>query len=53
MPHALGPIDLTEIDVFEMPGVISDVFSVSRDAVDDEIITLGRIDNRSCSTVNE
>ncbi|HEU5408043.1 MAG TPA: hypothetical protein VFU48_09765, partial [Nitrospira sp.] len=48
MPHALGAIDLTEIDVIEMPGVIRDV---SRDAVENEILALGRNNNRSCSTV--
>lgn len=48
MPHALGAIDLTEIDVIEMPGVIRDV---SRDAVETEILALGRHNNRSCSTV--
>jgi hypothetical protein len=48
MPHALGSIDLTEIDVIEMPGVIRDV---SRDAVENEILALGRNNNRSCSTV--
>jgi radical SAM superfamily enzyme YgiQ (UPF0313 family) len=47
MPHALGAIDLTEIDVIEMPGVIRDV---SRDAVENEILALGR-NNRSCSAV--
>jgi radical SAM superfamily enzyme YgiQ (UPF0313 family) len=36
MPHALGPIDLTQVDVIEMPGVIRDV---SRDAVESEVIT--------------
>lgn len=48
MPHALGSIDLTEIDVIEMPGVIRDV---SRDAVENEILALGQNNNRSCSTV--
>lgn len=48
MPHALGSIDLTEVDVIEMPGVIRDV---SRDAVENEILALGRNNNRSCSTV--
>ncbi|WHZ28787.1 MAG: hypothetical protein OJF51_003585 [Nitrospira sp.] len=47
MPHALGAIDLTEIDVIEMPGVIRDV---SRDAVENEILALGR-NNKSCSVV--
>jgi radical SAM superfamily enzyme YgiQ (UPF0313 family) len=47
MPHALGAIDLSEIDVIEMPGVIRDV---SRDAVENEILALGR-NNRSCSAV--
>ena len=36
MPHGLGPIDLTQVDVIEMPGVIRDV---SRDAVESEVIT--------------
>ena len=36
MPHALGDLDLTEVDVIEMPGVIRDV---SRDAVESEIIS--------------
>lgn len=36
MPHKLGPIDLTQIDVIEMNGVIRDV---SRDAVESEIIS--------------
>lgn len=49
MPRTLGPIDLTEIDVIEMPGVIRDV---SRDAVENEILALGRNNNRSCSTVD-
>jgi hypothetical protein len=49
MPHTLGAIDLTEIDVIEMPGVIRDV---SRDAVESEILALGRSNNRSCSTVD-
>ena len=35
MPHELGPIDLLETDVMEMPGVIRDV---SRDVVEDEIV---------------
>lgn len=48
MPHALGSIDLTEIDVLEMPGVIRDV---SRDAVENEILALGHNNARSCSTV--
>jgi hypothetical protein len=48
MPHALGPIDLTEIDVLEMPGVIRDM---SRDAVENEILALAVTHNRSCSTV--
>ena len=36
MPTNLGPIDLTQVDVIEMPGVIRDV---SRDAVESEIIS--------------
>jgi hypothetical protein len=48
MPHALGSIDLSEIDVIEMPGVIRDV---SRDAVENEILALGQNNNRLCSTV--
>jgi radical SAM superfamily enzyme YgiQ (UPF0313 family) len=36
MPHDLGPIDLTQVDVIEMPGVIRDV---SRDAVESEVIS--------------
>jgi hypothetical protein len=39
MPHALGPIDLAEVDVMEMPGVIRDV---SRDAVEEEILARSR-----------
>ena len=35
IPHALGPINLTEIDIMEMPGVIRDV---SRDVVENEIV---------------
>jgi hypothetical protein len=35
IPHALGPIDLTEVDMIEMPGVIRDV---SRDVVEGQII---------------
>ncbi len=35
MPHALGPIDLAEIDVMEMPDVIRDV---SFDVVENEIL---------------
>jgi len=48
MPHALGSIDLAEIDVIEMPGVIRDV---SRDAVENEILALGPSTNRSRNTV--
>jgi|GEM_PF-1206097 len=36
MPHQLGNIDLTLVDVMEMPGVIRDV---SRDAVESEIVS--------------
>lgn len=36
MPHDLGLIDLTRVDVIEMPGVIRDV---SRDAVESEVIS--------------
>lgn len=36
MPHELGPIDLTQVDVIEMPGVIRDV---SRDAVESEVLS--------------
>ena len=36
MPHDLGQIDLTQVDVIEMPGVIRDV---SRDAVESEVIS--------------
>jgi hypothetical protein len=36
MPHELGPIDLTQVDVIEMPGVIRDV---SRDAVESEVMS--------------
>ncbi len=36
MPHQLGNIDLTLVDVIEMPGVIRDV---SRDAVESEIVS--------------
>lgn len=39
MPHALGSIDLSEVDVMEMPGVIRDV---SRDAVENEILDRSR-----------
>ena len=39
MPHELGPIDLAEVDVMEMPGVIRDV---SRDAVEEEILARSR-----------
>ena len=39
MPHALGAIDLNEVDVMEMPGVIRDV---SRDAVEEEILARSR-----------
>lgn len=35
VPQELGPVDLTEVDVMEMPGVIRDV---SRDVVENEII---------------
>lgn len=34
IPHDLGSIDLTQVDVIEMPGVIRDV---SRDAVESEV----------------
>lgn len=36
MPYDLGSIDLTQVDVIEMPGVIRDV---SRDAVESEVIS--------------
>lgn len=36
IPHDLGAIDLTQVDVIEMPGVIRDV---SRDAVESEVVT--------------
>jgi radical SAM superfamily enzyme YgiQ (UPF0313 family) len=36
LPHSLGTIDLSQVDVIEMQGVIRDV---SRDAVESEIIT--------------
>jgi|CXWL01.1.fsa_nt_gi radical SAM superfamily enzyme YgiQ (UPF0313 family) len=49
MPHALGPIDLSEVDVMEMPGVIRDV---SRDAVENEIIALSR-KTTDCSSAVE
>ena len=35
VPHALGAVDLAEVDILEMPGVIRDV---SRDAVEQEIL---------------
>ncbi len=35
LPQALGPIDLTEVDVMEVPGVIRDV---SQDVVENEIL---------------
>lgn len=35
IPQELGPVDLTEIDVIEIPGVIRDV---SRDVVENEIV---------------
>lgn len=35
IPHALGPLDLTEVDLIGMPGVIRDV---SRDVVEGEIL---------------
>jgi len=35
IPHALGPLDLTEVDLIGMPGVIRDV---SRDVVESEIL---------------
>ena len=38
MPRDLGPIDLTQVDVMEMPGVIRDV---SQDAVESEVISRG------------
>jgi len=34
IPRDLGPIDLTEVDITEMPGIIKDV---SRDVVVNEI----------------
>ena len=36
MPYDLGPIDLTNVDVIEIPGVVRDV---SRDAVESEVIS--------------
>jgi hypothetical protein len=39
IPQALGPIDLTEVDTIEMPGVIRDV---SRDVVESQIIDQGK-----------
>lgn len=48
MPHALGSIDLSEVDVMEMPGVIRDV---SRDAVEDEILARSRKKDRPRSVV--
>ena len=36
LPHDLGQMDLTKVDVMEMPGVIRDV---SRDAVESEVVT--------------
>jgi radical SAM superfamily enzyme YgiQ (UPF0313 family) len=35
IPQSLGPVDLTEVDVMKMPGVIRDV---SRDVVENEIL---------------
>jgi hypothetical protein len=35
IPQSFGPIDLTEVDVMEMPGIIRDV---SRDVVENEVI---------------
>ena len=35
LPQEVGPVDLTEVDVMEMPGVIRDV---SRDVVENEIM---------------
>ena len=35
IPQELGPIDLTEVDPMELPGVIRDV---SRDVVENEIL---------------
>ena len=49
MPHVLGPIDLSEVDVMEMPGVIRDV---SRDAVENEILALSR-KTTDCSSAVE
>jgi hypothetical protein len=40
IPQALGPIDLTEVDTIEMPGVIRDV---SRDVVESQIIDQAKI----------
>jgi radical SAM superfamily enzyme YgiQ (UPF0313 family) len=39
IPRALGAIDLTEVDVMELPGVIRDV---SRDVVENEILERAR-----------
>lgn len=44
MPHALGPIDLSEVDVMEMAGVIRDV---SREAVEDEILARNKERSRA------
>ncbi|MBM4297891.1 MAG: B12-binding domain-containing radical SAM protein [Deltaproteobacteria bacterium] len=35
IPHSLGPLDLTEVDLIGMPGVIRDV---SRDVVENEVL---------------
>lgn len=40
IPHSLGPLDLTEVDLIGMPGVIRDV---SRDVVESEVLELIKV----------
>ena len=43
IPHDLGTIDLTQVDVIELPGVVRDV---SRDAVESEVISRSKENRR-------
>lgn len=43
VPFALGVVDLTQVDIIEMPGVIRDV---SRDAVESEVISRAKESRR-------
>jgi radical SAM superfamily enzyme YgiQ (UPF0313 family) len=46
IPQSVGPLDLTEVDAIEMPGVIRDV---SRDVVENEIIERVRLSEQAAN----